>query len=94
MRVLTQSTQHESASSQQRRCDTLYELALQKKHKLEVMRLNRQEDREREELQEATFRPVINHNNNQIMMIGGEQQMLLGVAERNQAWHENRQKKI
>ena len=44
MRVLN------STSSQERRCDTLYELALHKKHLLEVKRMNREEDRIREEL--------------------------------------------
>lgn len=50
---------------------------MHKKHLLEVKRMNREEDRIREELQEATFHPVIN---NQMMYDG---QILLGVAERN-----------
>jgi hypothetical protein len=80
MRVLNSTSSQETNT---RRCDTLYELALHKKHLLEVKRMNREEDRIKEELQEATFRPVIN---NQMNYEG----QVLGVAERNQAWHENR----
>ena len=58
MRVLNSATL--SQDSQRKRCDTLYELAMHKKHLLEVKRMNREEDRIREELQEATFHPVIN----------------------------------
>lgn len=45
-----------------RRCDTLYELAQIKSRELEVKRHQREERLLEEELEEVTFRPVINAN--------------------------------
>lgn len=40
-----------------RRCDTLYELAMNKMRDLEVKRQMREEEKLKDELQEVTFRP-------------------------------------
>jgi len=73
-------------STQSRRCDTLYELAMQNKQLGEQKRRDQLEERVRLEMQEATFRPWITSK--------ASEQYGQGVVERNLAWQENRVKKI
>ena len=70
-----------------RRCDTLYELALIKNRELEVKRQLMQERQLEEELEQVTFRPVINHKQ-------AYDYQVVDVAERNRVWLENKEKKI
>jgi hypothetical protein len=66
-----------------RRCDTLYELALHNKDKLDLKRAFKEE----EHVEELTFRPKTNKTKH-------EDLSHRDVAERNRAWAENKLKKI
>jgi len=66
-----------------RRCETLYELALHNKGKLDLKRAIKED----EDIEELTFRPKTNKAKH-------EDLSNRDVAERNRAWNENKLKKI